>query len=77
MTATAFDIGPILALPIDERVEIASRIQQSIEAENEAFELTDAMKEELERRVNYSKAHPEENVPWETVYAELMERLER
>ena len=76
MTATAFDIGPILALPIDERAEIANRIQQSIEAENEAFELTDAMKEELERRVNYSKAHPEENIPWEDVYTATMRRFD-
>lgn len=64
-------LDTILRLPIDERVVLAHDIWKSIEDETATYILSDAWREEIERRLADLKAHPEDSIPWSQVLAEL------
>lgn len=54
----------------DERWKLADEIRESIEAEDEnpgPSMLTDAQKQELERRIAEDDADPDGGIPWEIV----------
>ena len=81
MKGTIVDIGATLAeiktLSIDERIALVEAIWDSIDAETENLPLTDAQRQELERRLAYNLANPDDVVPWEVVHAEAMARARR
>jgi putative addiction module component (TIGR02574 family) len=68
-------IEKIRALPPEERREVVERIG------NEFLEFDDELSPEqiteLERRAAELRKNPEAGIPWETVQAELMDRLKR
>lgn len=65
-------LDAILELPSDERVELAQQIWESVHAHPAGVPLTDAQKEELERRWIAFQADPDEGTPWEEVRAALL-----
>ena len=65
------DLPPdILALPIAERVELASRIWDSI-AEDAAFHLSDKDREILDQRLSDHRKNPEQGTSWKALKTEL------
>ena len=63
-------------LPRDERLALVQDIWDTIAAEPAPPFLTDAQRQELEKRVAQDDAAPDEVVPWEQVKAETLGRLQ-
>ena len=59
-------------LSIAERIRLVEEIWDSIAEENEAFELTDAQKRELDRRLESARSNPGQGRTWEEIKAEFM-----
>ena len=62
-------LDQILDLPPTERVEIAQEIWESVFHHPENLPLTQAQKDELERRWRAFNQNPDEGEPWEDVTA--------
>ena len=67
----------ILKLSVDDRIELVGAIWDSVAADPDNIKLTEAQKEELERRLADMEANPDDHVPWETVYEESLKRVRR
>jgi putative addiction module component (TIGR02574 family) len=64
-----------LKLSVAERLELVGDIWDSIAADGpEAVELTEAQRQELQRRLAAHDADPESGVPWRHVRDELFPR---
>ena len=61
----------IRSLPVAERVNLVEQIWDSIVEDEQEFELTDAQKAELDRRVAAHDADPDRGDPWEVVKKRL------
>jgi putative addiction module component (TIGR02574 family) len=66
-------LSDILQLTIAERIQLAEDIWDSVAAFPEAVPLTDAQKEELDRRLQAHAANPGEGISWD----ELKDRLRK
>ena len=71
MTTTRI-IQEALALSAAERMDVIDRLWASIAAEPKRLELTDAQREELDRRIVEMDANPDARVRWEDVKKSLM-----
>lgn len=60
-------------LSVEERLQLVQEIWDSM-GQDELPPLTDAQRQELERRVDHLDAHPGDVVPWEQVKAEALAR---
>ena len=76
MTATLRRLG-IDAMTIGQRIALAQEILDSVAAEQPRAPLSDAKRQELERRLADLGANPGEGVPWEEVEAAAVERFAR
>ena len=65
-------LDQILELPATDRVEIAQVIWESVFEHPEAILLTQAQKDELERRWRAFEQNPDEGEPWEDVKRSLL-----
>ena len=65
-------IDQILELPVAERVEIAQQIWESVLEHPEAVLLTQAQREELDRRWQAFEQRPDEGEPWEDFKSSLL-----
>jgi putative addiction module component (TIGR02574 family) len=65
-------VDQILQLPADQRVEIAQQIWESVFEHPERVVLTDAQREELERRWHAFEQNPDEGESWEDVKRSLL-----
>jgi putative addiction module component (TIGR02574 family) len=63
----------ILQMTIAERIQLAEDIWDSIAAVPEALPLTDAERQELNRRLELYQQNPDEGVPWD----ELKEKVRK
>jgi putative addiction module component (TIGR02574 family) len=59
-------------LSISDRILLVEEIWDSIAEENQAFELSDAQKEELDRRLDSSQKAPGQGRSWDEIKAEFM-----
>ena len=59
-------------LSIPERIRLVEEIWDTIAEENEAFELTDSQKRELDRRLELAKHDPTRGRTWDEIKAEFM-----
>jgi len=66
-------LSDILRLTIAERIQLAEDIWDSVAAFPEAIPLTDAQKEELDRRLEAYAQNPDEGISW----AELKDKLRK
>jgi putative addiction module component (TIGR02574 family) len=72
---TQFPLPPeIRSLPVPERLDLVEQIWDSIVEDQEQFELSDAQKAELDRRLAAHKASPESGSTWEEVEERLRNR---
>lgn len=67
----------IAKLSLDERIALVEAIWDSIAAEVEASPLTEAQRQEVDRRLAAHRANPQSAIPWEQVEAEALARLRR
>ncbi len=68
-------VADVLALSIPERIQLVEDIWDSIaEDSSESVQLTQAQREELDRRLADYEAHPEDGVPWEEVKRRILKR---
>ena len=58
-------------LPIPDRMHLVEQIWDSIVEDEKSFELTDAQKKELDRRLAAHRADPNRGTPWD----ELRKRM--
>lgn len=64
-------LSDIEQLSVKERIELIGKIWDSIEASSKKTELTQAQKDELDRRLEKHKANPDQVVSWEEVQAKM------
>lgn len=58
-------------LPVDERIALVEEIWDSIAEDNGCFELTEAQKQELDRRIQWSQQNPQAGRNWEDMKSEF------
>ena len=61
----------IRKLSVAERLELVEDVWDSIVAESEALPVPESHRQELARRRQEHRDHPEDVVPWEDVRAQL------
>lgn len=59
-------------LPVDERIALVEEIWDSIAEDNGCFELTEAQKQELDRRIQSSQQNPQAGRSWEDIKSEFL-----
>ena len=59
-------------LPLDERIALVEQIWDSIAEENGCFELTEAQKQELDRRIQSAQQNPQAGRSWEEIKSEFL-----
>jgi putative addiction module component (TIGR02574 family) len=59
-------------LSISDRILLVEEIWDTIAEENQAFELTDAQKRELDRRLALAQSNPGQGRTWDEIRAEFM-----
>lgn len=64
-------------LSVAERIALVQAIWDSIAAEVESLPLTEAQRQEVDRRLATHRANPQAAIPWEQVEAEALARLRR
>ena len=62
----------IRGLPIAQRLDLVEQIWDSICEDQEQFELTDAQKADLDRRLAAHAAAPDRGLSWQEVKAKLL-----
>jgi putative addiction module component (TIGR02574 family) len=67
-------LAEIASLPVDDRIHLVEAIWESIVAEPNQPQLSEAQKQELERRLAAHAVSPEDVVPWEQVKAQALAR---
>lgn len=60
-----------------ERISLAQEILESVAAEQPRAPLSDAKRQELDRRIADQEANPGDGVPWEEVEAAALARFAR
>jgi len=73
MSSTLRDLG-IDRLSLEERIALAQEIDQSVAQEVEQTPLTNAQRQELDRRLADSSARPNAVTAWEEIKAEALAR---
>lgn len=76
MTGFQHVLDAAMALSPDDRARLVDRLLGDL-PEPEVTDLTDATKCELDRRLADLEAHPDDEVPWEQVKAEMLEEARR
>lgn len=59
-------------LSIAERIDLVEEIWDSIAEENGCFELSEAQKQELDRRLESFRANPSRGRTWEEIRSEFL-----
>ena len=76
MSPTVHSLG-IDRLTRDQRLALVQEIWDTIAAEQPPPLLSEAQRQELERRVAEDEAAPDDAIPWEEVKAQALARLKR
>jgi len=71
MTNSERIISEALRLPPADRLEVIDQLWDSIAIAPQGLELTDAQRQELDRRIAEMDANPDSGIPWERVQSEL------
>jgi putative addiction module component (TIGR02574 family) len=60
---------------VETRIAFVQVVMDRLDQTEFDPDMTDELKEELDRRIAAYRANPEKTIPWEQVYAETMARL--
>jgi putative addiction module component (TIGR02574 family) len=77
MTDFSATIAQIKALSVEDRLRLVEAIWDTIAEDPDQVRLTEAQKQELDRRIADMEANPDDCIPWEEVYAQSMRRVQR
>ena len=72
--APPIDLAPILALPVEQRMQVVQAIWDSLPDDPEGLGMSDELKAELDRRREKARANPNGGVPAEQVIAAALAR---
>ena len=64
-------------LGIEERLTLVEELWDSIAADSSAVPLTQAQRDELDRRIADHEVNPDDVVPWEEIKTSITERLKK
>jgi putative addiction module component (TIGR02574 family) len=70
-------LGNLDEMSVDERLALIEAIWDSIVAHPDQIPLTEAQKQELDRRLAAHRADPSKVTPWEVVKAEALARMSK
>jgi len=70
----SIDLAEVLTLPVEERIEIAQSVWDSVAAVPEAVQLTDAQRPELDRRLKAYRKDPKAGSLWSEVRDRIMSK---
>jgi putative addiction module component (TIGR02574 family) len=76
MSSTLQTLG-LDQLSFQERIALVQELWDSIAAEAEQVPLTEAQRQEVDRRLAAHRANPQAAIPWEQVEAEALARLRK
>jgi putative addiction module component (TIGR02574 family) len=76
MAVSMKDLG-IDRLSVEDRLALLQEIWDSLAADIEQAPLTEAQRQEVDRRLAAHRANPQAAIPWEQVEAEALARLRR
>ena len=68
----SIDLAKVLALPVEERIRLAQSIWDSVVEVPEAVEVTEAQREELNRRLDAYRKDPSAGSPWPEVKERIL-----
>ncbi|MEK7684656.1 MAG: addiction module protein [Verrucomicrobiota bacterium] len=68
---STISIKDVLALSVAERIQLAEDIWDTIPTRAEAVPISDALREELDRRIEDHRRHPERGTDWEDLKRRL------
>jgi putative addiction module component (TIGR02574 family) len=68
-------LNEIRLLSLDDRIWLVQAIWDTIAEDQGQLELTEAQKQELDRRIADMEANPDDETSWEQVYAESLKRV--
>jgi putative addiction module component (TIGR02574 family) len=77
MSSPTFQALGLDRLSVEERIALVQDLWDSIAAEVERSPLTEAQRQEVDRRLAAHRANPQAAIPWEQVEAEALARLRR
>jgi putative addiction module component (TIGR02574 family) len=66
--------GDLLELSVSERIQLVQELWDSIVAVPESVQLTEAQKQELDRRLEAYHQNPDAGSPWELVRERIRNR---
>lgn len=65
-------LADVLELSLPERIQLVEDIWDSIAAIPQPLPLTEAQRDELDRRLEHYREHPEDGSPWEEVKSRIL-----
>jgi putative addiction module component (TIGR02574 family) len=68
-------LSAVNSMSIEDRIRLVEAIWDGIAAQQPSSELTEAQKQELDRRLAEDEASPDDVVAWEDINAETKARL--
>ena len=68
-----FSLADVLELSVPERIQLVEDIWDSIAAVPHSVPLTKAQSEELDRRLEDYRSHPDDGSPWEDVKKRILD----
>jgi putative addiction module component (TIGR02574 family) len=71
----SIDLADVLALPIEERIQLAQSIWDSVAAVPEAVQLTEDQRVELEVRLKEYRDNPNAGSPWPEVRERIISEV--
>jgi putative addiction module component (TIGR02574 family) len=71
---TKITTGDLLELSVSERIQLVQDLWDSIVAVPESVQLTEAQKQELDRRLDAYHQNPDVGSPWELVRERIRNR---
>jgi putative addiction module component (TIGR02574 family) len=66
-------LADVLELSVPERIQLAADIWDSIAALPQPLSLTQAQRDELDRRLEDARKHSEDGTPWEVVKKRILQ----
>jgi len=70
-------LAEALKLPAKQRLELARKLEESVEGQDDAFELSPEWEREIERRIEGIVSGKTKGIPLEEMMAELRRELEK
>lgn len=67
-------IAELRSLPVVERIQLVEDLWDSIAEDSAGFQLTEAQRAEIDRRLDDFEASPAAGVPWDRVKASLQSK---